>query len=130
MKKKKSIVYFVLSLIMVSAILKNTFFQAVFVFDRAYFTQTFCENTDKPELKCNGKCALAKMQQESDDKNASNTLEQVQTEILYYNQLKEMLVFGPFDFAVIEKTLTPSYYKIYSYLFSTSFNKPPEIFTV
>jgi len=29
--------------------------------DNQNFTEAFCENKDKPEMKCNGKCQMSKM---------------------------------------------------------------------
>ncbi len=40
---------------------------------KAYIVQNFCENKDRPQLKCDGKCYLAKRiaaAQEQDEKNA------------------------------------------------------------
>lgn len=38
----------------------------------AYIIENFCENTDKPELKCNGKCHLMK-QIKADSEQKSET---------------------------------------------------------
>ena len=40
--------------------------------NKAYIIENFCENTDKPELKCNGKCHLAK-QIQADSEQKSET---------------------------------------------------------
>ncbi len=36
----------------------------------AYIIENFCVNTDKPELKCNGKCHLSKQIQEDSEKKS------------------------------------------------------------
>ncbi|MFT7102484.1 MAG: hypothetical protein ACJAYA_001052 [Bacteroidia bacterium] len=42
----------------------------------AYIIDNFCENTDKPEMKCNGKCHLTKqIQADSDQKSETPAAE-------------------------------------------------------
>lgn len=60
-----------------------------------YITEKFCENKAKPELKCNGKCHLAKeLQSLSQDTNS-------ETESPQINFLAE--TFSPLFFQVEEK---------------------------
>ena len=62
----------IFSLILVTAMLWNVFYvpltYAYYYIDQSDFIAQFCENTDKPELKCNGKCHL----QEVSKKDATN----------------------------------------------------------
>ncbi|MGB5664731.1 hypothetical protein, partial [Eudoraea sp.] len=53
------------------------------------FIERFCENKDKPELQCDGKCELSKMllQQTEEDKTPIN-LELLKNEIvLFFNTI-------------------------------------------
>lgn len=48
--------------------------------DNKSFTEAFCENTDKPELQCNGKCYLKDVKKEA-DKPAPDGIMAYKTEI-------------------------------------------------
>jgi len=57
------------------AVLAETFSKdlivAHFYLNRAYITRNFCENRDKPQLHCNGKCQLRKkLQKENKQEKA------------------------------------------------------------
>jgi hypothetical protein len=64
----------------VSTLLYNTrfsYFIYQYHFNNKVFTENYCINKDKPELKCNGKCELAKLakaaeKQEQNNKNISD----------------------------------------------------------
>lgn len=57
---------FVIQMMSASLILVN------YEVNTAYIIENFCENTDKPELECNGKCHLKK-QIEADTEQKSET---------------------------------------------------------
>lgn len=46
-----------------------------YLLNKEYITLNFCENKNKPKLRCNGKCHLAKQlkKQEKQDNSAKNT---------------------------------------------------------
>ena len=46
---------------------------AYFEMDTIGFIKNFCENTDKPELQCNGKCHLKKVAESQDKKQNTPT---------------------------------------------------------
>lgn len=53
-------------------------------------TEALCENKDKPEMECNGKCHLEKQLEkveeptkEADKKSAPSTLKNIETELFY-----------------------------------------------
>ncbi|MBU2945382.1 hypothetical protein [Zobellia uliginosa] len=49
------------------------------------FIETLCENKNKPELQCNGKCALSQIiAQDSQEKNAPLNLEFLKIETLFF----------------------------------------------
>lgn len=50
---------------------------AYFKINRDYIAKVLCENRQRPELKCNGKCYLAKKLKEQEDKNDKETSERV-----------------------------------------------------
>ncbi|MBU2940778.1 hypothetical protein KO494_14615 [Lacinutrix sp. C3R15] len=91
-----------------------------------YIVNTYCVNTDKPELKCNGKCHLAKQLQSvsNDTKNndAISSLIEAFT-FVYYNQYPT-IVFTP-DFLIDASEKSVFHSQNYTYKFSYSHFKPP-----
>ncbi len=64
--------------------LKTTIMQFEYSFFNDVFTEQFCENKSKPELKCNGKCHLKKLNKEQDNQNSSKkTL--TDSEVIFLN---------------------------------------------
>jgi hypothetical protein len=61
-----------LSIFLFCAILLQVSFKLLIYFDyeinKEYITLRYCENISKPEMKCEGKCHLAKKIQESEEK--------------------------------------------------------------
>lgn len=91
--------------------------------DNQSFTEAFCENKDKPELKCNGKCQMSKLaEQDSSNEQNPNFLENLQREITLFiaYSISEELI------AVQNKYLSEFLYQNqYSFLFSTQTAHPP-----
>lgn len=44
--------------------------------NREYITQAFCVNKNRPQLKCNGQCYLAKQLQEAEERNPPQQLKE------------------------------------------------------
>lgn len=112
--------------IMMLGMMKNNVLHTLYKYDTDLFINLFCENKALPGLKCHGKCKLNKIEKEQNE-DASNRLQQLQTELLSYNEVKQI----QFNYAsnpgqeLIEHT---SYYNyFYSFLFSRTFIKPPSL---
>lgn len=87
----------------------------------------FCENKERPELQCNGKCYLSKMQKEQDKNDAANTLSQMQTEINYFNaSILKFTILSEETFPQKNKQMD-FYDSTYTYFYITSIVKPPEM---
>ncbi len=56
---------------------------AEYVMDIEQFTELYCENKDKPDLKCNGKCHLADQLADNQEEKESKDI-QVSPEILMF----------------------------------------------
>ncbi len=56
---KYSIAWFLLVLLAMG-LFSRTFVAAHFYYNQSYIVLTLCENKNKPQMKCNGKCYLAK----------------------------------------------------------------------
>ncbi|SEJ26675.1 hypothetical protein SAMN04487995_3856 [Dyadobacter koreensis] len=51
---------------------------AYYQVNKAYITRVLCENRDKPQLHCDGKCYLAKKLKEQEEKQDQRTSERIQ----------------------------------------------------
>ena len=79
-----------------SAVLVHTFSNVVIVADylvnSEIITKTFCVNKEKPEMKCNGKCHLAKQLKEDEEKKSTDFVKNI--EIVMICQSSSLIVFG------------------------------------
>ena len=57
--------------ILLSKVIYSMYWQVNFRLNQAEITALECENKNRPELKCNGKCYLAKQLQKADDELAA-----------------------------------------------------------
>lgn len=112
--------------IMLISIFKNAVLYTVYEYDTSLFVSVFCENKSRPQLKCEGKCYLAKMQEEQDKEDAANMLKQLQSEWVYYNSFSPIYIAEHEVGFVEEVTQTEYYNKSYSFLFTSHLVKPPE----
>jgi hypothetical protein len=67
--------------------LKTAILQFEYSFFNESFTEQFCENKAKPELKCNGKCHLKKISKEQNEQDSTKkTITDCEVTYLYVNQ--------------------------------------------
>lgn len=112
--------------IMLIGIIKNTVLYTIYMYDTKLFVTLFCENIDRPELKCNGKCEMAKMQKENKEKNASNTLKQLATDISCFSSTKPFYL-ADNKVALLEINEQSAYYNnLYSFFYSRELLRPPQ----
>lgn len=64
----RRLIAFTLLLALLSSILFKLFVYAEFKSNQAYIAATLCENRDRPELNCQGKCYLMKKLKDAEDK--------------------------------------------------------------
>jgi len=98
---------------------------AYYYIDQSGFIEQFCENIDKPEMECNGKCHLKNIVEKktSNEKTPINLI--VQEEItLFFDHLNNLdLVLN-----IIEKREKNEYYfNFYSYSKEYSLYHPPQV---
>ena len=119
----------ILSLILTALILVNSmrasFTYAYYNIDPVGFIEALCENQDKPELQCNGKCHLKKVA-ESQDKN-QNTPESI-------IDFKELILYpsptSNFELSIriyLEKQLQIAYQNLYTFHNSNDCFHPPRV---
>ena len=91
--------------------------------DNKSFTEAFCENKDKPELKCNGKCQMSKLaEQDSSNDNNSNYLENLKREITLFMTYPPVEELTPIQNKYLPDFL---YQNQYSFLFFRQIPHPP-----
>jgi len=88
------------------------------------FVERLCENKDKPELNCDGKCELAKMLQQSQDNEVPIDLGFLKSETVlflttFFNVELLTPTFGPF--------VRLQYANSYCFLFSDRTTRPPQV---
>ena len=64
----RRLIAFTLLLALLSSILDKLFVYAEFKSNQAYIAENLCENRDRPELNCKGKCYLMKKLKDAEDK--------------------------------------------------------------
>lgn len=100
-----------------------------YIINYDYISTQLCENIEKPELECNGKCHLKKeLANEAKKDNPKSNEQRSNTiifEVLYCENITSF-VFNPVVY--IDKKVQPLYNCIYFRLNSTSIFHPP-IFT-
>ena len=112
---------------MLISIMKNPVLYTIYEYDTNLFITMFCENKDRPQLECEGKCYLSKIQKEQNKKDATNVLKQLQTEIAYYNPIKPIYIIDN-KLYFVDRTEQIAYYnKLYSFIFTFHLVKPPEV---
>ena len=92
--------------------------------NKEYIASVLCENRDKPQLACNGKCYLDKKIKESKEHSHNHSAPQIDmskypvSPVDYFvYQIKEFEIFSATEYSGQEFTLQDFY---------TSFLKPPQ----
>lgn len=91
------------------------------------FTALFCENTDKPELECNGKCYLKKVTQNQLESSKDDSLPVVNLDLknilLYFYPNKAVFEVNSTE---IQESKTLFYYtNLYTFQVNHSIFHPP-----
>lgn len=98
---------------------------AYYQINKAYITRVLCENRDKPQMHCNGKCYLAKKLKEQQDKQDKQTSDRVQNIPLLqlFATPVTSFEFLATDFTLCQECSFP--YQLASYLAPLSILVPP-----
>ena len=98
-----------------------------YVVNYEYISKELCENKEKPELKCNGKCHLKKELAKASEENIPASQESKNTvtlELVFLEILPE-ITFN--RFFVEKEQVTISYSRLYFRLHSTRIFHPPTV---
>lgn len=104
-----------------------------YIINYDYIVKELCENKEKPELKCNGKCHLMKelAKTSEEDKNSPSDKKQnvkQQIEVLFYNEIKTLS--NAKSFVFINKHVNSVYQNLYALTAIQSTFHPPNFFSI
>lgn len=120
---------YIFSLVLTTLLLYNssrvTLTYAYYKLDPIGFIEALCENLDKPELECNGKCHLKKVVQSQD--NEKNTPENIIDfkELTLYSNTLEAITFNSKKYVYKQFTITCQ--NLYSFCNINEFFHPPQV---
>ena len=94
-----------------------------------YITEVFCENKDKPALKCNGKCYLNKQLEKVDSQSSSesddkNTVKVLKIELSVF---LNTIIRHHFIFEEVSTIQSFAYMASYQFMYLSSCFHPPNI---
>ena len=124
MKLSKVVITILLSLLILFSTFRISLTFAYYYLDTADFVERFCENIDKPELKCNGKCHLKKVAKNTNSSSESPAIiVDFKEIILFVEYQKEYL------FCACQKENKQLFYYSNLYTFNNNnlLDKPPQI---
>ena len=123
MKIGTAILSFILTTLILFNSMRVSLTFSYYKIDPIGFIEQLCENKDKPELACNGKCHLKKItESNSEDSNLPNQLIDFKEILLYYvNSTKYS-----FELKTIEQKSKTLYNNHYSFLNEYDHFHPPK----
>lgn len=91
-----------------------------------YFKNELCENKEKVELQCNGKCQLMKELAKASDvpENGKEKRITIETSIVFYQEIEELFDFNP-QFYTYKSKISSNYNLSYSHLLTNFVFRPP-----
>jgi len=124
MKIASIIVSIILTLTMLFACMRVSLTYAYYYLDTANFIERFCENINKPELKCNGKCHLKKVtENNTTNEEAPAKVIDFKELLLFVNHQKKYSV----NLIFLKKIETTNYNNLYTYTSTNSLYRPPQV---
>ena len=98
---------------------------AYFQLDPFSFIENFCENIDKPELNCNGKCQLAKVAKSQGNEQKTPIAIIDFKELVLFSSISKPITFQEIE--IINKQNQIVYQNLYSFTNSYKSFQPPEL---
>lgn len=124
MKNWQILITFFLSSLILYNSLRVSFTYIYYNIDTKGFIEAFCENIDKPELECNGKCHLKKIV-ETDNKDNNRPIQLIDLKnSLLYNENLTTINLKPLK---LKKKDSFFYKNLYNYKISFSLFHPPQV---
>lgn len=123
LKVLQNIIFFLIISSLLMFNMKLVVLQYEYTFNNKDFTAKYCINKDKPELKCNGKCHLAKIAKETQKEN-SEKQSFFDIEITFFQNIeKDFIFFNPY---LSLKKIYWNYLNFYSLTTFSEFDHPPQ----
>lgn len=101
-----------------------------YVINYEYISTQLCENKEKPELKCNGKChlkkELAKASEEEKPQSQDKKNQTSEIEVLYFTNVVDY-TFSP-TFCFLQNNINSVYLNLYKGVCTNSTFHPPTLF--
>lgn len=89
------------------------------------FIESYCENTDKPELECDGKCFLSDVLDKKETDTPKNAKVFLESELIYtINVYERSFILNP---SIFKKQTSSFYASHYHFQYVKNSFKPPEI---
>lgn len=119
---------YIILLVAVTMLLKPLWPVADYVMNYDYIVNVLCENRDRPELQCDGKCYLAQqLAKEAENQKNPFGEKQSRTEIQQFVFFQSLI---NFDFSTLLPTNSDHYFgdvpTLVSILYSPDNSQPPE----
>jgi hypothetical protein len=129
----KRLLIAILMIVLVAPFLVKSFIYVDYYLSYEFIVNDLCENTDKPEMKCNGKCYLNKQiaivdgvnidKERIPNSNQSNS-EKLDTSLLF---IFDSLFFNTTTFSQERETRSEFANNHYDYLMEYNFFTPPKV---
>lgn len=126
MKKGALILSIFFALTVIWNSLQVTITYAYYSLDSDGFIEWLCENKEKPELQCNGKCYLMQIiQKKGNDKQSQTPLPKTEIKniVLFFEEGKDSNIENHLDSKILPLTY---YSNLYSYTTTFSHYHPPQ----
>ena len=98
-----------LTIILFLCLLLQGFTKALILVDyelrKDFIAKNICENRDKPQMHCNGKCHLRKQLKKDEEKNSQESNKQLDKSdvILFFQPTSPKELYTAFEFGVVQK---------------------------
>lgn len=99
---------------------------SLYTLDKATFITLFCVNKDKPRMKCNGQCKVAKMRADEEEKKAKDLLGSIEEQIFQLYTSPSPVGVSASPIQLVYKPFLTAYINNYSFLFAPAKRKPPQ----
>lgn len=120
----KRLASFFLIVLIVCSSFNRLFFFAGYELNKNYIANVLCENKDKPQLNCEGKCFLSKKIAEAEKKQEHNT-KQIQKDLYPSMMISKYFTF--YFHQNIPQLKETSYLNFYHLYFTSKIFHPPAI---
>lgn len=125
MKPFKLHIAIALSLTVLLFTAKSAFWLSYYIVFTDNFIENYCENIDKPELECDGKCFLSDVLDKKETETPKNASIYLESKLIFTTVLFETDIV--LDSFILQKPHTFFYTSLYKFQYLQSSFKPPAI---